>query len=357
MQTLMNTLRETESVWNLLQRAEAPIVIYGMGDGAIKIMSVLESFGIKPAAIFASDEFVRGHNFQGYKVHTLAEVEAMYEEFIIVLAFAAGYPSLVEKLCALNQRHTLLAPDVPVAGEGLFTPAYLHAHIDEAEEVYAMLADEQSRRTYADILDFKLSGKIRYLMDCTTEREEVYARLLKPSKKETFVDLGAYDGDTIEEFLAATGGECNRIIAVEPDAKNFAKLQKRLQEDSRVSLHHAGAWSSDTILPFQVKAGRNSAVGNGVKVREVQMRTVDSLLQGEPATIIKLDVEGAEAQAIQGSALTITQHRPKLLLSLYHRNEDMFALPLQIKRLNPAYSLYVRHHLYIPAWETNLYCI
>lgn len=45
------------------------------------------------------------------------------------------------------------------------------------------------------------------------------------------------------------------------------------------------------------------------------------------------------------------------MVSLYHRNEDIFALPLLIRRLNPNYDLYIRHQLYIPAWETNLYAV
>ena len=54
---------------------------------------------------------------------------------------------------------------------------------------------------------------------------------------------------------------------------------------------------------------------------------------------------------------TIAHFSPKLMVSLYHRNEDIFALPLLIRRLNPGYDLYIRHQLYIPAWETNLYAV
>ena len=84
---------------------------------------------------------------------------------------------------------------------------------------------------------------------------------------------------------------------------------------------------------------------------------MDSILGGQTATLIKMDVEGFEREAIWGAAQTIAHYTPKLMVSLYHRNEDIFELPLLIKRLNPNYKLYVRHQLYIPAWETNLYAI
>ena len=99
--------------------------------------------------------------------------------------------------------------------------------------------------------------------------------------------------------------------------------------------------------------------GNSVqKVKEVQGVSVDSLFSQNDTlpTFLKMDVEGAEKNTIIGCK-KIIQSGCKLAISLYHRNEDIFALPLQIKELNPNFKLYVRKQLYIPAWETNLYCI
>jgi hypothetical protein len=70
-----------------------------------------------------------------------------------------------------------------------------------------------------------------------------------------------------------------------------------------------------------------------------------------------MDVEGAEEEAINGAEFTIKNYHPKLMISLYHRNRDIFYLPLMVRKLNPDYRLYIRHQPYIPAWETNLYAI
>ena len=70
-----------------------------------------------------------------------------------------------------------------------------------------------------------------------------------------------------------------------------------------------------------------------------------------------MDVEGAEDEAINGAVNTIKAFRPKLMISLYHRNRDIFYLPLKVLELHPDYRLYIRHQPYIPAWETNLYAI
>ena len=101
---MLSFITEKQSSWEKLQAETRPIFIYGMGDGAEKIMRVFREKSIPLAGIFASDEFVRGHSFAGYKVRKLSEIEAQVDDFVIVLAFAAGYQSLVDKIVELNFR-------------------------------------------------------------------------------------------------------------------------------------------------------------------------------------------------------------------------------------------------------------
>ena len=85
-------------------------------------------------------------------------------------------------------------------------------------------------------------------------------------------------------------------------------------------LEQAGAWSEDTVLRFSDKAGRQSKVAD--TGRETRMRALDSVLAGQPCTCLKMDVEGAEREAIRGAAQTIKQYRPKLNIAAYHRSAD-----------------------------------
>ncbi|MBP3309930.1 MAG: FkbM family methyltransferase, partial [Ruminococcus sp.] len=237
---------------------------------------------------------------------------------------------------------------------GLFTYEYCLENAEKIRQVYDSLADDYSRKVYANIINFKISGKIEYLSAVTTSKAEIYKKIIKPGLNEVYVDLGAYNGDTIEELMEFTHGKYMSVYALEPDRKNFKKLAKFVDGMNHVYAYNAAAWCVDTELPFAAKAGRQSAITAGSE-NMVTARSVDSILGNKPATIIKMDVEGFEREAIWGAALTISHYSPKLMVSLYHRNEDIFELPLLIKNLNPAYKLYIRHQLYIPAWETNLY--
>lgn len=348
-------------LWDYLRQTDKKIILYGMGDGAEKIKRVLDSIGVETCDIMASDEFVRGHSFLGYRVKKLSEIEELYgDDFIILVCFGSQLPDVMSHIYSVAERHELYAPNVPVVGEGLFTLEYAREHRAELKKVYSLLADEQSRRVFENVVRYKLSGKLDWLRKCETPCDEKF-ELLEVGTDEVYVDLGAYNGDTLVEFLNETSMQFTKLYAMEPDMKNYHKLKRRLYMigSALLEAYNCGAWHEDTTVSFNLRAGRSSKVdtSNPARCREVKMMRVDTMLRGEKATYIKYDVEGSEENAINGSAETIARFSPKLNVALYHRNEDIFALPLLINSLNKKYRLYMRHHPYIPDWDTNLYCL
>lgn len=361
---MLDFITEKQSSWDFLKKTELPIFIYGMGDGALKILSAFEKHGIAAAGFFASDEFVRGHYFEGHLVHKLSHIEELIDEFVVVLAFAAGYQSLYDRIFEIAGKHTLLAPDVPVvpdeSGE-LFDYDYCLRHAEEIQSVYDMLSDDTSRKVYADIINFKISGKIDYLSGCTTDRSEIYESLIPITRDSVFVDMGAYDGDTTLDFTFAAKDGYKAIYALEPDRRNFRKLQKNTAELANVNIFNAAAWSESTTLYFLNKAGRQSMAARLRDISENGVETAalaadDLIPEPNENVILKMDVEGAEKEALNGCKNALAAGA-SLECALYHRNEDIFSLPLLVHSINPNLKLYVRHHLYIPAWETNLYAV
>ena len=348
----MLELIKEQNIWDTLKSSTKPLILYGMGLGAEKIMSELEQRGLKADDIFASDEFVRGHSFKDYRVLKYSEVCEKYDDFNIVLCFASHIDSVIEHIEKINSEHTVFAPDVPVAGGGLFTREYIAENESKFDEVYSRLADEESKRVYLDILSFKVSGKIEYLLRSFCKKDMVYSEILKLGDSEEIIDLGAYDGDTIREFTAATNGKYKHITALEPDAKSYKKLLKNTDGMKNLTALNLGAWNKKDTLIFSADAGRNSKLsssGTSVKVTDIDSLNI-------PATFIKMDIEGSEMRALEGMENTVKTHLPKLYICAYHRNEDLFALPLKVWELDERYKIYFRHSKYIPAWESNFYC-
>lgn len=343
-----------ETVWLSLQKESRPILLYGMGNGADMIIEKLRQFGIEYSDVYASDEFVRGHSFHGRKVLKYSEAEEKYGDFVSLMTFAVRDDKTINRVYEMSEKHPFYSLTVPVAGDGLFTREFFEENKDKFGEVYAMLSDEKSRETYVNLINFKISGKLQYLIPSFSEKAEVYSNILKLGEKEVIVDSGAYNGDTVEEFLSVTNSSAGRIYALEPDKKNFAKLVRNTDTFPFVRPMNVAAYKQDTTLFFKKAAGRQSRISN--EGEEIEAIRIDSL-GDENISLIKMDIEGSELDAIKGAEKTISTLKPKLYICAYHRNEDMFSIPLEISRIRNDYSFYFRQHKYIPAWESNFYAL
>lgn len=351
----MNFIENLTSVWELLKSADKPIILYGMGDGADKVLAEFEKLNIKHRGVMASDDFVRYQQFRGFTVEKLSDIEQRFGDFIIALCFASQLPDVMAHIKAVAKKHPLVVPSVPVFGDNIFNESFYRKSEEDINRAYELLEDEQSRKVYRDIIRFQYCGDLKYLDSCTTVKAEAFENILRLSGDEDYLDLGAYNGDTIDEFLSYTGGSYGSITAFEPNMKSFKKLAEHCAGMERVNLWQLGSYNKNTIINFNTKSGRNCAIdSSGTPVHAAR---ADTILCGKKITYAKLDVEGAEKETLEGMENTLRLFKPKLNVAAYHRGEDLFSLILQLKAINPEYKFYLRHHPYIPHWDTNLYCV
>ena len=339
-------------IWNRLKNEEKPILLYGTGNGADKILDELAKYDIKISGIFASSGFVRDRMFRGFKVMSLEQAEEQFGDFIALFSFGSNRPEVIENIKQIMARHTLLAPEVPVCGGEVFNLEYAKKHSEELNTVYNILADEQSKKVFRETTLFKLDGDISRLFDCQTPEDEAFDCILRLKENDSFLDLGAYNGDTVLDF-ARRVGKFGTITAVEPDKKSFAKLLKNA-EGLGVEAINAAVSSEVGFIPFSFKSSRGSVAGGNDFTNAV---SIDFLCQGRRFDYIKFDVEGKELDAIKGGKNTIKIDKPKMLVSAYHKSDDYFAIPLKVLEFNPDYKIYMRHYPYVPAWDTSFYFV
>ncbi len=354
----------TPDIWERLRSEKKPVCIYGTGNGADKIMDELAARGIPVAGVFASDGFVRDREFRGYHVISFEEAKADYGDFTALLAFGTHRPDVIEAIRKVASERTLLCPDVPVFGDVVFDSDYYSRNRDSFARLSDALSDDESRRVLSLVLRSKLSGELESLAACGGEGDilTLTRDIFDFKRYRITADLGAYTGDTARE--AAKLMPClSRIYALEPEPHAYRKLAEYAGciSSPEVIAINAAAWSHDTTLDFTSSSGRGSS-GAGrahrrTKTVPVQARALDNIVGEDNVNFIKMDVEGAEALALRGASSTIRRCRPDLCVSVYHRTEDLLALPALVAELCPGKRLYLRRERCLPAWGIVLCAI
>ena len=231
-------------------------------------------------------------------------------------------------------------------------PAYYDAHKDEISRARALFDDEgreefdrQMRLRSGEFSGQVIDPGIQYFPE----------KILRLSSSEVFVDCGAYTGDTIVEFRKMTGDQFARIIAFEPDPGNFATLQSTTKGDHRVSLRPYATGARQETLRFVAGGGEASRVSStGTCV--IEAITLDEALDGIAPTYIKFDIEGSEAEALEGGRETIARCRPKMAACLYHLPDHLWSIPLRLNELLPN-SLFTMRTYAADGFECVCYCI
>ncbi|MBR4859632.1 MAG: FkbM family methyltransferase [Clostridia bacterium] len=342
---------DEKSSWEKIKESTLPVVVYGMGNGADKVIDEFNRLGITVKGVTASDDFVRGQSFRGFTVKKLSEFEG---EFIVAVAFATCIPEVMNRIYSLCEKYRVIVPCVPVFGDEIFNRDFIERNKDGINAAYDLF-DEPSKKIFEGCVNFMFGGELEVLKKITTDKDEVFGGVFSMGKNESFLDLGAYRGDTVEEFLRYCGGEYGEIVALEPDRRTFKKLCAYLENVPRSTAVQKAIYSEKITLTFSSKAGRQSTISD--RGEQIEAATVDEICKDKEITYIKMDVEGAEKEALDGAVQTLKTQKPKLNIALYHRSADIFELPLKIAEINPNYKFHIRRHPYIPCWDMNLYCV
>jgi len=351
---MLNFKIDRLSVWEKLQETTEPIIMYGTGNGADKVVDIFEKLNIKLSGITASSGFVRERFFRGLPVKPLEYFEDKYDEFTIVITFGTSIPDVMNNIFNIAEKHRVLVPCVPVIGKDIFDRAFIISHIKEINLAHSLLADDFSRKIFEGYVNFQFGGRIELLKEIETPECEIYENVLKFKQAESFIDIGAYRGDTVEKFVKQAKGSYRKIIAAEPDYKTYQKLIKNCENLSNFTGVNAAITASDGEIGFSSLAGRQSAVGGENMIKSLSLHT---LCKDSEPTFIKIDSEGCELEIIKGGEEVIRNFKPKMNIAAYHKSEDIFKLPILINAINPEYKIHLRHHPYIPAWDTLFYCV
>ena len=348
------------SLWNRLKAHDKPIFLYGTGNGADKIIAALEKYGVSLDGIFASDGFVRDRHFHGFHVRSYSDVTAEYgDDIIVLLAFGTTLESVRAFIEELDKKHELIIPDVPLYGGDLFDLTYLNSHIKVLDAARELLSDEESVSLFDDAVNFRLSGRLEFLLR-TEETADSLKFLFAGRHISSIIDGGAFKGDSASIFAEALSPDV--IYAVEADPKTFVKLSAYAESEKRCKVIPINAAISDKDGEVEYSSSGSRGAGEEgrnrrAKTHSVKCISLDSYFTDVAIDLIKLDIEGAEAEAISGGTELIKRCEPDMAVSLYHRTDDIFTLIFTVHALLPHHKLFLRRVRCIPMWDITLYAI
>jgi len=358
----METTLERERT--AFDRAAAPfersIVIFGAGNLGQQVLAGLRGAGIEPLAFADNNKALWGREVAGLSVlppDAAAERYAESAVFVVTVwnpNLPAGIRTILEQLRQLGCHRVVPFVTLFWKYPERFLPYYLFdlpsklvgqaAHV---RGVYGLLSDDASRELFVRQVQFRLTGDFLCLPPPAARPEYFAPDFYRLGQDECFVDCGAFDGDTICAFLERTKGAFRRVIAFECDPVNYCALtsldgiEQRLRE--RIFVHRAAVGATDGKVRFSATGSTNASVSSTGEI-EVDCATLDRALAGERPTFIKMDIEGAELDALRGAETLIRQHKPLLAICVYHVQDHLWRIPLFIHDLYPGYRIFMQEY-------------
>lgn len=247
----------------------------------------------------------------------------------------------------------------------------IHVPILSLEELFCLDIDEDSifiiaNCDYDYIRDYLLDQNehilqnifiFRNISRCYRYIQYFCEPFLKLCEHEVFVDGGASDLDTTAKFIDYVGGKYDKIYAFEPLLDDYERGLHRLNmcQYKNVELYNYGLWDSDSVIGFERRENGSSSVVID-DTNKIHTCSIDKLLNNEPVSLIKLDIEGAEYNAIVGAKRTIEMYSPVLMICVYHHPNDVFRLSNLVLSINSSYKIFLRHYAF-SIYETVMYFI
>ncbi len=364
--------REERRLFDELAGGPYPdLLLFGAGQLGRHILAGLRRAGHGvPLAFVDNDESLQGTFVDGLPVLSPREAANRHGNAVSIVVTVwspnqrLAYPSIAAQMTALGCTRTITFVPLFWKYQEEFLPYFcldaphrLYAAESEIKAALASFTDDHSRAEFLIQLSYLISSMDVVDLTFTARRDSYFPRdLIELSDQEVFVDCGAYDGDTIGSFLEATHYRFRAAIAFEPDPHAAARLRVVAQTlpaeaRDRIRIEEKAVGGSSGTVRFDGGGTPGSRLSGTGSVM-VDCVTLDSALREIVPTFIKMDIEGAEEDALRGATDTIRAHRPVLAVCIYHLQADLYRLPALLGQLCPDYTLFLRRQ----ARDSDLVC-
>lgn len=337
--------------------ANEGIVIYGCGKLGQKIAAGLGRSGRRVTAFADANQKHWGTVVDNLTVYSPEQATRKFgrsHTFVVTVwrnyleikdaLFKAGAWQVQHFLPLLWKHSNELLPNY-----NLDLPSRMEGRRERIEKAFALLEDSVSQKEFLFQLRWMTSLRSMNVPPSLDLEDQYFPDdLFHLGKREVFVDCGAYDGDTLNNFLGRTHSEFDAVITIEPDQANVSALKSFVTSLDRelqrkIEIKPLGVGEKHEMIAFAASGSESSAIDHHGEAT-IEVKPLDDLLAETAPTYIKMDIEGAELHALNGAKATIRKHFPRLAVCVYHLQEHLWEIPLTISELHPSYRLSIRRY-------------
>lgn len=362
------------------------IIMFGAGSKAHQVIKLLEEQGIFPCEICDNNKELQGKYFMGkYVIKSHEEIRKRYEFYcILITTTITNAMSIKDTLVRAGEKNPIYHACNFFKVDEAFLKYEEVINDEKYREIYDLLEDETSKRIFVKNVNSKMTGNGLELYSEMTGKSFFDEELLENAERDVYVDVGAYTGDTILQFLEFSGGKYQKIYALEPDKGNYRSLQKFIKYGviENIETFNIGGWSETGEREF-FSTSNNENVNYGspnlfqdisamITMGEletcqrensmaisykVKLDSVDNVVKNQNVSMIKINALAADMPVLVGCKENILASKPVIVMEYGAKPEYMTEELIWLAGLNVGYKFYMRQKDIFGDCKTLLYAI
>lgn len=348
---------------NFCKNSVKPLVIMPAGQQAVSFYNYLKAHSVKIAFFVDNDPQKHGTKIDGVSVISFEKYKELYSDLNLVIATNEIIEALIINQIKEGGSDSYFYPietDYYCFNAVEIDSAYelIIKDLEVFSDAYSLFNDDLSKETFINLLNYRITNNNCYLKVVARPQSNQYLEpdIYAVTPKDHFVDCGAFDGDTLKAVMSVVGNNLAAYYGFEPDLENFIKLENVAGNYSNMHLKNVGVFKENTVLRFESSSNSLSRIVDDDGGVELKVVALDSIMDSKTVSMIKMDIEGGEYDALLGAQKIITEQGPTLAISVYHKFDDLYKLLLLIESFGTNYTYFLRHYT-LKSAETVLYCV
>lgn len=347
-----------------------PNILYGAGFAGRQCRNILEGQSVE-VDFFVDDDMTKwGRCIEGLKVCSYNELVGYCsgkEHVNVILTSIYGMQILkrvgkIRGITIYEMYDWYTEVVMPERfGEKIYDRESMKKYKENIGNLKGYLGDAESWRVLQNLYRYMEDGDINDISAISTEEEQYFIKEVQEyfgDRAFTLIDAGAYEGELVRAILEMEL-DVEKWFCFETNSENYRQLVRNSKKNGykgeQVCINK-GLWNESGVMHVWGSGTSSKVVEAGSQGEAVEMVTIDEYFKDIPVGLIKMDIEGAEMNALKGGMEVIKRDRPVLAVSIYHSIEDYYGiLELMVRNLK-GYRYLVRHHSMVFC-ETVLYAI